>query len=72
MIMADRRAPIKYALQRLSMLLGNAAIRRSGDAGAQIDLIGAPWLMISEEPSATPNGGSVSALPELGPHLASH
>jgi len=28
------------------------------DASAQIDLIGVPWLMISEEPSAAPNGGS--------------
>jgi len=27
------------------------------DASAQIDLLGVPWLMISEEPSAAPNGG---------------
>jgi len=26
---------------------------------AQIDLIGAPWLMFGEDPSSTPNGGSV-------------
>jgi hypothetical protein len=25
------------------------------DASAQIDLLGVPWLMISEEPSAAPN-----------------
>jgi hypothetical protein len=31
---------------------------RSDDASAQIDLIGAPWLMIGEEPSAAPEGGS--------------
>jgi hypothetical protein len=29
------------------------------DASAQIDLMGVPWLMISEEPSAAPNGGDV-------------
>jgi hypothetical protein len=28
------------------------------DVSAQIDLIGVPWLMIGEEPSAAPNGGS--------------
>jgi hypothetical protein len=28
------------------------------DISAQIDLIGVPWLMIGEEPSAAPNGGS--------------
>ncbi len=27
------------------------------DVSAQIDLIGVPWLMIGEEPSAAPNGG---------------
>lgn len=28
------------------------------DAGAQIDLIGVPWMIVSQEPSAVPNGGS--------------
>ena len=28
------------------------------DVSAQIDLIGVPWLMIGEEPSAAPNDGS--------------
>jgi hypothetical protein len=28
------------------------------DVSAQIDLIGVPWLMIGEEPSAAPNHGS--------------
>jgi hypothetical protein len=28
------------------------------DASVQIDLLGVPWLMISEEPSAAPNSGS--------------
>jgi hypothetical protein len=27
------------------------------DASAQIDLLGVPWLMIGEEPSAASNGG---------------
>jgi hypothetical protein len=27
------------------------------DASAQIDLIGVPWMIISQEPSAVPNGG---------------
>jgi hypothetical protein len=27
------------------------------DVSAQIDLIGVPWLMIGEKPSAAPNGG---------------
>jgi hypothetical protein len=28
------------------------------DASAQIDLIGVPWMIVSQEPSAVPNGGS--------------
>jgi hypothetical protein len=36
------------------------------DASAQIDLIGVPWLMIGEEPSAAPNGGSVRVAPYDG------
>jgi hypothetical protein len=36
------------------------------DASAQIDLIGVPWLMISEEPSATPNGGDARGREALG------
>jgi hypothetical protein len=28
------------------------------DASAQIGLIGVPWLVIGEQPSAAPNGGS--------------
>jgi hypothetical protein len=28
------------------------------DIGAQIDLIGLPWLMIGADPSSAPNGGS--------------
>jgi hypothetical protein len=32
------------------------------DAGAQIDLIGVPWMIVSQEPSAVPNGGSVRAV----------
>ena len=31
------------------------------DPGAQIDLIGVPWLMIGEDPSSAPNGGSRAA-----------
>jgi hypothetical protein len=29
----------------------------SDDIGAQIDLVGVPWLIIGYEPSAAPNGG---------------
>jgi hypothetical protein len=29
------------------------------DASAQINLIGVPWMIISQEPSAVPNGGFV-------------
>jgi hypothetical protein len=35
-----------------------SVIASSDDIGAQIDLIGVPWLMIGYEPSAAPNGGS--------------
>jgi hypothetical protein len=31
------------------------------DASAQTDLIGVPWMIISQEPSAVPNGGSRTA-----------
>jgi hypothetical protein len=30
------------------------------DASAQIDLIGVPWMIVSQEPSAVANGGSRS------------
>jgi hypothetical protein len=40
------------------------------DASAQIDLIGVPWMIISREPSAAPNGGSASILPDLSHHSA--
>src|SRR6185503_20845936 len=33
------------------------------DASAQIDLIGVPWMIVSQEPSAVPNGGCVRAGP---------
>ena len=43
------------------MLMSGASDVRSSadpdDVSAQIDLIGVPWLMIGEEPSAAPNGG---------------
>jgi len=29
---------------------------------AQIDLISVPWLMIGEDPSSAPNGGSVRVV----------
>jgi hypothetical protein len=32
------------------------------DASAQIDLIGVPWMIVSQEPSAVPNGGSGARL----------
>ena len=32
------------------------------DVSEQGDLIGVPWLMISEEPSAAPNGGTVRVM----------
>jgi hypothetical protein len=35
------------------------------DISAQIDLIGMPWLMIREDPSAAPIGGSASVLAKL-------
>jgi hypothetical protein len=38
------------------------------DASAQIDLLGAPWLVISEEPTAAQIGGSVSVLLDLPRH----
>jgi len=34
------------------------------DAGAQIDLISVPWMIVSQEPSAVPNGGYF-ACPEV-------
>jgi hypothetical protein len=34
------------------------------DITAQIDPIGVPWLMIGEEPSAAPNGGSARVSQE--------
>jgi len=37
---------------------------------AQIDLFGVPWLMIGEEPSSAPNGGSACVLPEPIRHSA--
>ena len=40
------------------------------DASAQIDLLGVPWLMISEEPSAAPNGGTARVLPDICRHSA--
>jgi hypothetical protein len=48
----------KHAAKRISM---NApGIHSSADpdgASAQIDVIGVPWLMVGEEPSAAPNAG---------------
>jgi len=38
------------------------------DVSAQIDLIGVPSLMIGEEPSAAPNGGSARVHPDLLHH----
>jgi hypothetical protein len=32
---------------------------KAGRPNALIDLVGVSWLMIDEEPSAAPNGGSV-------------
>jgi len=34
------------------------------DAGAQIDLISVPWMIVSQEPSAVANGGYF-ACPEV-------
>jgi hypothetical protein len=41
------------------------------DASAQIDLIGVPWMIISREPSAAPNGGSAraSGTPSFSVHF---
>jgi hypothetical protein len=39
-------------------------------ASAQIHLIGVPCVMIGEEPSAAPNGGSANALPGPFHHTA--
>ena len=42
----------------MSMWIGNARYSADpDDVSAQISLIGVPWLMISEEPSAARNGG---------------
>jgi hypothetical protein len=32
------------------------------DASAQIDLIGVPWMIASQEPSAVPNGGYLKSI----------
>jgi hypothetical protein len=32
------------------------------DASTQIDLIGVPWMIVSQEPSAVPNGGTARVL----------
>jgi hypothetical protein len=40
------------------------------DASAQIDLIGVPWMIISREPSAAPNGGYACPTQAYGFPLA--
>jgi hypothetical protein len=47
---------MKYVKQRMSMRSANARYSADpDDANAEIVLIGMPWLMIGEEPSAVPN-----------------
>jgi hypothetical protein len=55
---ASRRLE-RLLVRRASVPLvpARALTGRSDDVSAQIDLIGVPLLMISEEPSAAPNGG---------------
>jgi hypothetical protein len=36
------------------LFIGARSSARSDDASAQIDLIGAPWMVVSQEPSAVP------------------
>jgi hypothetical protein len=46
------KSSMEYDKLRMSMRMGNARYSADpDDASAQIDLIGVPWLMISEEPS---------------------
>jgi hypothetical protein len=61
---ASRRLE-RLLVRRASVPLvpARALTGRSDDVSAQIDLIGVPLLMISEEPSAAPNGGSFAHLP---------
>jgi hypothetical protein len=59
---------------RIIVALNNAVFSADPDGvSAQIDLIGVPWLMIGEDPSSAPNGGSgagrarrLVALPRAG------
>ena len=49
---------MEYAKQCMNMCVVNTRYSADpDDIGAQIDLIGLPWLMIGEDPSSAPNGG---------------